>query len=588
MTVDAWLTALVLVGILIGLAKAIVAPSVLIFSGVAVLLVADVIDAEQAFSGFSNPAPITVGALFIVAAAVSKTGAIRPIVRALMGDSGDVRRPLLRVAGPTALVSGFLNNTPLVAMMIPEITTWARRRGAEVSKFLLPLSYAAILGGLLTLIGTSTNLVVAGGMLDLGLEPFSFFELGKLGLPIAVVGLAAIVALSPRLLKGRRSSISAFQEETRQFTVEVEVIPDGGIDGMTVEEAGLRHLAGVFLAAVDRGDTTIAPASPDTVLRGGNLLRFVGQADLVVDIGEIKGIRFTEHHNLSELGSPAGFFQVVVAADSPFAGMTLKEARFRSQYQAAVVAVHRAGHRLEGKLGEVRLRTGDSLIVLADRAFGERWHNRHDFLTVVAMQAEPPTASAGRVTTVLILTAMVVSASAGWLPILDASLLAVIALLITRVLGPAEARRSIDLDVIGVIASAFGLAAAMDTSGLADVVAEGITSAFSSFGTTGTLLGVVLATVLLTELVTNNAAALLMLPIGLAVAEASAVDPRGMAAAVAVAASASFLTPIGYQTNTMVYGPGGYRVSDYLKMGAPLTLIVVVGVTALVPMIYPA
>lgn len=587
MTPEAWVTAAVVVLILVGLVVGVASPSVLTFSGVVVLLLAGVIDAGEALSGFSNPAPFTVGALFVVASAVSKTGAIRPFTQSLMGRSGSVRRPLLRMMAPTAVASAFMNNIPLVAMMIPEVTSWARKRGSDVARFLLPLSYGAIFGGLLTLIGTSTNLVVAGQMDDAGLEPFSFFELGRVGLPIALVGVVALVAYSPRLLKSATSPGSDLANVARDFSVDLTVVTGGTLDGVTVEDGGLRHLSGVFLASVDRGDSIVAPARPNTVLRGGNRLRFVGRVDQVLDLQAMKGLEHASEEHIRELTIPgASYFTVVIGHDSPLVGQSLKDAGFRSRYQAAVVAIHRSGSRLDAKLGEVVLRAGDALIVLTDPGFGQRWKEREDFLVVSSLDGEVEPVAPGRLRTLLIVGAMIVAAATGLVPILHAALAAALLMIVLRVLTPDEARHALDLDVLGVIAAAFGLAAAVETSGLASVIADGLLTTFGSFGEIGVLIGVVVATVALTELVTNNAAALLMFPIAVSSAAAAGIDPRGMAVAVAIAASASFLTPLGYQTNTMVYGPGGYRVSDYVRVGLPITVIAVVGIIVIVPLFY--
>ena len=587
MTPEAWLTALVVVLILVGLIAGVASPSILAFSGVVVLLLLGVVDGAQALSGFSNPAPFTVGALFVVARAISKTGAIRPLTRSLMGHTGHTRRPMLRMLAPTALASAFMNNIPLVAMMIPEVSAWARKRGSDAGRFLLPLSYGAIFGGILTLIGTSTNLVVAGQMADFGLEPFGFFELGQVGLPIAIAGVVALVALSPRFLKRATSPATTLVETERDFSIDMTITKDGPLDGVTVEEGGLRHLTGVFLALVDRGDSIVAPARPNTVLRGGDRLRFVGRVDQVLDLQAIKGLEHANQEHISELTLPgASYFTVAIGHDSPLVGQNLREAGFRSKYQAAVVAVHRAGVRLDTKLGDVVVRAGDALIVLADPGFGRRWQNRADFLVISPLGEDVEPVASGRWRTLGVLLAMVVVAATGILPILHAALTAALLRIVLRVLTPEEARQALDLDVLGVIAAAFGLAVAVQVSGLAEVIANGLITGFGSFGEIGVLAGVVLATVALTELVTNNAAALLMFPIAVSSAAAAGVDPRGMAVAVAIAASASFLTPLGYQTNTMVYGPGGYRVTDYVKVGLPITVIAVVGVVALVPIFY--
>jgi di/tricarboxylate transporter len=587
MTPDAWLTGLVVVLILAGLVASVASPSVLAFSGVVVLLLLGVIDASEALSGFSNPAPFTVGALFVVARAISKTGAIRPFTQSLMGQTGHTRRPMLRMLAPTTVASAFMNNIPLVAMMIPEVTSWARKRGSDASRFLLPLSYGAIFGGTLTLIGTSTNLVVAGQMEDFGLEPFSFFELGRIGLPIAVIGVVTLVAFSPRLLERVRSPAATLAEAERDFSIDMTIAAAGPLDGTTVEDGGLRHLSGVFLASVDRGDSIVAPARPNTVLRGGDRLRFVGRIDQVLDLQGIKGLEHADQAHIRELSVPgASYFTVAIGHDSPLVGMSLREAGFRSKYQAAVVAIHRAGVRLDAKLGDVMLRPGDALIVLTDSGFGRRWQNRADFLVISALGDEIEPVAPGRWRTLVVLGAMIVVAATGLLPILHAALTAALLMIALRVLTPEEARQALDLDVLGVIAAAFGLATSVEVSGLADAISDGLISSMGRFGEFGVMLGVVLATVVITELVTNNAAALLMFPIAVSSAAAAGVEPHGMAVAVAIAASASFLTPLGYQTNTMVYGPGGYRVGDYFRVGLPITLIAVVGVVTLVPLFY--
>jgi di/tricarboxylate transporter len=587
MTPDAWLTALIVVLILVGLVASVASPSVLAFAGVVILLLVGVIDASEALSGFSNPAPFTVGALFVVARAISKTGAIRPLTQTVMGRTGYARRPLIRMMPPITAASAFMNNIPLVAMMIPEVTSWARKRGSDAALFLLPLSYGAIFGGILTLIGTSTNLVVAGQMEGFGLEPFSFFELGRVGLPIAVLGVAALIAISPRVLRRVRSPGATLAEATRDFSIDMAITAGGPLDGVTVEDGGLRHLTGVFLASVERGDSIVAPAQPNTVLRGGDRLRFVGRIDQVLDLQAMRGLEHADKDHIRELSLPgASYFTVAIGHDSPLVGMSLRQAGFRSKYQAAVVAIHRAGVRLDVKLGDVALRPGDALIVLTDAGFGRRWANRADFLVISGLGDEIEPVAPGRWRTLAVLGTMVVVAATGLVPILHAALAAALLMIVLRVLTPEEARQALDLDVLGVIAAAFGLATAVETSGLASVISDGLIEAMGRFGEIGVLAGVVLATVALTELVTNNAAALLMFPIAVSSAAAAGVDPRGMAVAVAIAASASFLTPLGYQTNTMVYGPGGYRVGDYIRVGLPITIIAVVGVVSLVPVWY--
>jgi len=584
---DAWLTLLVVVTVLVVLARGTVAPAVVTFGGATAVLVLGVVPAEDAFSGFSNAAPITVAALYVVAAAIEKTGALTPIMQGTLGDHGKYRIPLLRTLIPTAGASGFLNNTPIVAMLIPQVLSWADRRDVSASKILMPVSFAAVLGGLMTVIGTSTNLVVAGQMPALGLEPIGFFEIGKLGLPIALVGIGMIILIAPLVLPDRRSAAQEMEEGSRRFAMEMLVVTGGPIDGKTVEQAKLRGLSGLFLSSVDRGDTTIAPVRPDTVLRGGNRLHFAGQVSKIVELQTIKGLRSAELQHVLDLENPAvRYFEVVVGSRSPLVGSTLKEAGFRSAYQAAVLGIHRSGQMLDGRLGTQTIRLGDTLVIVSDPGFRERWRDRADFLLIANLNGTPPTTSGRGWIPLVLLLAVVTLAATDVLPILQGSLIAAVLIVLTKTLSPLEARRAVDVEVIIVIASAFGLASAMQSSGLASVIAGGLVDFFGDYGDRGVLLGLVIATMILTEMITNNAAALLMLPIAVTAASATGLDPRGAAIAVAIAASASFLTPIGYQTNMMVYGPGGYRFGDYARLGWSLSLIVVVVTVALTPLLW--
>ncbi|HSL25599.1 MAG TPA: SLC13 family permease, partial [Acidimicrobiia bacterium] len=497
---------------------------------------------------------------------------------------GGGRWALTRLLVPSAAASAFLNNTPIVAMLMPQVRSWAEARGRSASLFLMPLSFAALLGGVVTLIGTSTNLVISGLLETVGEPQLGFFEISAVGLPIAILGAVLLVVLTPILLPRRRGVEQETAEETRGFVVDMVVEKGGPLGGKTVQAAGLRHLSGLFLATLERDRDLVAPVQPDTVLRGGDRLRFVGKADQILDLQHTRGLSSAEAgHLLDFRGDDARYFEAVIGAESPLVGNTLFEARFRSRYQAAVLAIHRAGQRIEGKLGQIRLRVGDTLLRVADQGFRDRWRDRSDFLLVSSLRPTPGRATSRAWIVGLITLGIVVSASVGLLPILNASLLAAVGLVALRVLTPGEARAAVDLNVIVVIADAFGVAAAVEGSGLARTIADGLIGIFDGFGDRGVLFGVVLTTVILTAVVNNNAAALLMFPIAVATAAATSIQARGFAVAVAVASSVDFLTPIGYQTNTMVYGPGGYRFGDYARLGAPLSLLVMGVIVAVVP-----
>jgi len=302
----------------------------------------------------------------------------------------------------------------------------------------------------------------------------------------------------------------------------------------------------------------------------------------------MRGLRSGAEHQMRRFDlERSNFFEAVVGATSPLIGKTLKEAGFRGRYGGAVIAVHRAGQRVDAKLGEVPLRVGDTLVVLSDEGFRDRWIDRGDFLLVSRLGASPVVASTKRPLAAAILLGVVLLAATGTVSVLKAALLGALAVLGLRILRPGEARSAIDLDVVLLIAGGFGMAAAMEKSGLAETIATGLVDTFGTLGSIGGLLGIVLTTILLTETVSNTAAALIVFPIAASAADALGFDLRGVAIAVAVAASASFLTPVGYQTNVMVYGPGGYRYTDYSRLGAPLTLLAITGILVLVPLFWP-
>ena len=587
MELHGWIT-LLMVGVLVAiLVRDLLAPAAAVMLVLVALLVLGVVSPEQAFAGFANPAPITVAALYVVARGVEKTGALQPVVHATLGDEGG-RRSLLRLLAPTAAASSVLNNTPIVAIIAPQVAEWAARRKLSPSLYLMPLSFAAIVGGLITVIGTSTNLVVSGLLVSAEMEAIGMFEMAWIGLPIAVVAVPAIVLVAPIVLSPRVAARQHLSESVREFVVDMQVIPEGPLDGRTVQAAGLRQLQGVFLIQIERAGQTLAPVAPETQLLGGDRLRFVGRADLVVDLQRTRGLVTAERGHLPHFDPVrSSFFEVVIGEDSPLVNKTLREASFRNEYNAGVLAIHRSGRRIEAKLGAVRLRVGDTLLIISDPAFRDRWYDRRDFLLVSRVGGRVPVSTRQAWTVAAIGVGIVFGAGTGVLPILEGSLVGAALLVLLGVLRPSEARRAIDIDVIVLIAASFGVGAAIQQSGLAEALASILISATGGLGPVAVLLGVVLATIVLTEVITNNAAAVLVFPIAMATAAATGIDPRPLAIAIAVGASASFLTPIGYQTNTMVYGPGGYRFTDYSRLGIPLTLLVIVMILLIVPTVWP-
>ncbi len=576
---EAWLTLAVVTLAVLVLTRDLVSPAVAFMAAVVVLLVADVVTPGEAFQGFSNPAPITVAALYVLARAVEKSGALQPMVRATLGTARSVRGALARMTVPVAAASAFLNNTPIIAMLSPQIGEWADRRGDSASRYLMPLSFAAILGGMTTLIGTSTNLVVSGLLEEQGYDPFTMFELTRVALPLALLGLVVTVLVSPNLLPDRLPPRQEAREGGRSFSVRMIVEPGGPLDGLRMDEAWSVLPKGATMVYFERDGEGAGQPHPDTVLKGGDYLTLLGDTDVVLKLHDISGLASSQQPHLPfEFRSARhSYFEAVIAPESRLVGRSLIDIRFLARYQATVVAIHRAGEPVHGHLAQASLKPGDTLMVIADQGFGERWRGRNDFMLVSRLGAPAPPLSPNAVVVLAVAAAVVVGAGLQILPILHLSLLGALALVVLGILTPNEAKDSIDFDVIVVIGAAFGLAAAVESSGLGQSAADLIAAISGSFGAQGAMAAIVVSTIALSSIITNNAAAALVLPIALTSAGTFGIDARAAAVAVALSASASFMTPIAYQTNLMVYGPGGYHFGDYARLGTPLTLVVLVG-----------
>jgi di/tricarboxylate transporter len=586
---DAWLTLAVLVATFGVLATERVPAAAAMGVAVGGLLLLGVVDQDEALSGFSSSAPVTIAALYVLAGAASATGAISPLLDRVLGRGGDGDRfRLARLTATTAALSAVLPNTPLVALAAPRVVTWARRAGRSASPYLMPLSFAAVLGGVITVIGTSTNLVVSDLLEASGDEPLGVFEVTGVGLPVAAVGGLLLTLLAPRLLRQRAPEIRSPGESARRYTVAMRVLPGGALVGRSVDDAGLRHLHGVFLAGVERGDRII-PVRPETVLGPGDTCYFAGDVTDVMDLIEIDGLESAERPHLAGAADRAGaeLYEAVVSERSELAGSTLRDVGFRARYDAAVLAIRRHDDDLPGKLGDVVLRGGDVLLLLATPEFHRQWDGHGDFSVIAALDESPPVRRERAWVVLVALVAMIAVAVAGILDLMEASLLAAAVLLVTRVVSPNEARRAVNLNVVLTIALSISLGTAVATSGLAAEIAAVLGELGDPFGDNGRLLAVLLATMVLTELLSNNAAAAVMFPVAVKTATEAGLDPRAMALVVLVGASCSFLSPIGYQTNLMVYGLGGYRFSDFTRLGAPLTLATLVVTPLALPLAIP-
>lgn len=574
---QAWLTVLVVVLLLVFLIREIARPDLSLLGAVGILLAFGVLTPEQAFAGFSNSALLAVGALFVVAAGVQRTGALSFMDRFLFSKSKNVRATLLRLMLPTAAMSAFLNNTPIVAMLMPRVQDWARKTGIPASKMLIPLSYAAIIGGMITLIGTSTNLLVSGFLQSAGYPPLGFFDLTWVGLPTALAVTVYFVLVGHRFLPERKSASDSQDVHLGQCFFEVRVSDRSPVVGLTVEEVGLRSLRDAYLVHVRRGDHIIT-SSPELVLQSGDTLTFLGNLLVLDQLLERPGFDRVVESLDGGTSQTLPLFEAVVSSESQLVGRTLRDVDFRKNYNGVVLGIRRKDEMIEGPLGRIPLRAGDLLLIEAHNGFDRKWNARRDeFYLVVSRRDKRPKKKSGKAPLALIILILVVLLAAlDVMPIATSAFLGALAMIGTRCLTGREARQSVDVSLLVVIGAAIGLGSAMEVSGLAAALGGSIVRISSGLGPVFVVAAVYVSTSILTELITNNAAAVLMLPIGLAAAADVGISPIPMAVAVAVAASASFMTPIGYQTNLMVMSAGGYRFSDYLRTGTFVNLTVAV------------
>ena len=568
------------------LIREVLEPDVIIFSVLVLLIIGGVVSVEEAFAGFSNHGMLTVLFLFIVAAALQQTGVLNTVGDRLFSKGGRLSTKLLRFLFPVSAVSAFFNNTPIVAMLIPVIRNWTRKNEYSISKFMIPLSYASILGGICTLIGTSTTLVVHGLMIESGMPGFSFFEISKVGVPVAIIGLLIVAFVGHYALPNRKSPTIQLDEHTREFVVEMKVEPDYRFIGRTIEEAELRHLKGLYLFQIERDQKVLPSVGPNERIQVGDRLFFTGLPETIIELQKTPGLSIIKDasFNLKNYDSDEmGTFEVVVSANSPLIGHNVRNSQFRTRYNAVILAIHRSGERIRKKIGDIVLHAGDTLLILAKHDFTKKWYHSRDFYLVSKSEGIPSKPKWYSWFSLIVLGIMIILMATGTLPILVAVSLASVVLVVSKCISPDEARKSIEWNVLLIIASAFGISKAMVNSGVAAFVAEQLILLLGTIGPLGLLAGTYLIASIYTEIITNNAAAALVFPVALAVTQQADLDPRPFFIALAIAASASFATPIGYQTNLMVYGPGGYKFTDFMKIGIPMNILI--GVLA-VTMIY--
>ncbi|MEB3209989.1 MAG: SLC13 family permease [Leptolyngbyaceae bacterium] len=549
------------------------------------LMTTGLVTPEEGISGFSNSATITVLAMFILSAGIARTGAVQVVSNGLLAWGGTrIPQQIMVMGAIVAPISGFINNTAVVAVFLPIVEDWCRKQKISPSKLLMPLSYITVLGGMITVIGTSTNVLASGLSEQLGYEPFSLFQFTALGVVTCVIGLIYLAFIAPRWLPNRPSANDAPALQRYglgNYISEIVIPPGSSLVGESLQSSQLQRKFDMDVLELVRNDTHFSQPLANKMLLAGDILIVRSRPECLLRIKDEQGIEILPDVEFGQSSSAPvltsqeeGIAEVLLLPNSELVGSTLKESRFRQRYNATVLAIQQGQAVVRDRLGRVPLHFGDVLLVQGPKQ-SLLGFQTHPGLVVTEQRDLEILRRDKAAIAIAILLAVVALAALDWLPILISAWIGVVLMLLTGCLKPGELYSAVRWDIIFLLAGLIPLGIAMEKSGATQWLADGLVSLGGSLSGYALLTIFFLVTSLITEILSNNASVVLLLPIAVKVAESLSLNPYAFMFTVTFAASNSFMTPIGYQTNTMVYGPGGYRFTDFLKVGTPLNMLMV-------------
>ncbi len=586
LTLEGYIVLAVVLLTIVALAKEVMRPGLIFFTAAVVLMSTGIISDKELLDGFSNKGMLTIAVLFLVSEGVRQSGVLNRLAQTyLPRKRGKLVFLIPRIMFPVSLLSAFLNNTPVVIIFAPIVKRWSEKLNLSYKKFLIPLSYATIFGGMCTLIGTSTNLVVHGLIIENGYPGFSMFELGKVGLFIAIVGVVYVSLAGNKLLPGKKILLNTKSSAAlKDYYYDVTVTENSNLAGLEIKNGRLKELNKLLIRCIEREGNVIETKKGVFKIFPGDKLLLAGKSDrlnyiLTNDNIRLKGMDLIKGVPKEKLKQ----YEAVISPRFPGVGQTIPEFNFYQHYQAVVLAIHRNGERITSNINKLKLKSGDNLVLLTSDSFIQNWGDSKIFYLTSYIRDYRTTGTFWKKwLAFIILLAMITGATVGRyfespaglnFDMFFFSILAAVLLIWLKIMPHQKYTKAISWDVLITIACAFAISKAMQNSGAAESLARTTINFSRSFGPVGIMAALYIVTALATEVITNNAAAALVFPIALAAAQQLNLDPKPFFVTIAIAASASFATPIGYQTNLIVQAIGNYKFTDYLKIGLPLNII---------------